>query len=105
MAKVAEQIEEKEIGAEPSWFTRGVRWIALLPVRIGSWTVAKARAARQFYQDVKMEMKKVTWPTRQDVYGQTVVVLIVLFFFGYFLYYTNLALGYLVSKLIEYSSQ
>jgi preprotein translocase subunit SecE len=103
MAKVAEHV--KEIGAESSWLIRGLRSLATLPVRLGSGMAAKARATRQFYNDVKMEMKKVTWPTRQDVYAQTVVVLIVLFFFGYFLYYTNLALGYFVNKLIEYSSR
>ena len=41
---------------------------------------------KQFYRDVKLEMKKVSWPTRQEVYSTTFVVLIAVFFFGYFLY-------------------
>ncbi|MBX7244009.1 MAG: preprotein translocase subunit SecE [Candidatus Sumerlaeaceae bacterium] len=30
-----------------------------------------------FYGEVKAEMKKVTWPTRNELYGATVVVIIV----------------------------
>ncbi len=41
---------------------------------------------KQFYRDVKAEMKKVTWPTREEVKGTTVVVLIAVFFFGFFLW-------------------
>jgi preprotein translocase subunit SecE len=41
---------------------------------------------KQFYRDVKLEMKKVSWPTRQEVYSTTFVVLIAVFFFGFFLW-------------------
>ncbi len=41
---------------------------------------------KQFYRDVKTEMKKVSWPTRQEVYSTTLVVLIAVFFFGFFLW-------------------
>ncbi len=41
---------------------------------------------KQFYRDVKAEMKKVSWPTRQEVYSTTMVVLIAVFFFGFFLW-------------------
>jgi preprotein translocase subunit SecE len=46
----------------------------------------KLGQAKQFYRDVKLEMKKVTWPTRQEVYSTTFVVLIAVFFFGFFLW-------------------
>jgi len=105
MAKVAAGVEKKPIATEPSWIMRRLQWIAGLPVRAGSWTVAKARAARQFYEDVKLELQKVSWPTWKEVYAQTVVVLIVVFFFGFFLYGTNWVLGYLVSKLFEYAAR
>lgn len=49
-------------------------------------TGAKLGQVGQFYGDVKAEMKKVTWPTRQEVYGTTVVVLIAVIFFGFFLW-------------------
>jgi preprotein translocase subunit SecE len=41
---------------------------------------------KQFYRDVKAEMKKVSWPTTQEVYSTTMVVLIAVFFFGFFLW-------------------
>ncbi len=102
MAKVAEQISKKPLVGEPSGIARGLRGIVELPLRAGSWTVAKVRAARAFYADVKMELGKVSWPTWKEVYTQTVVVLIVVFFFGFFLYGTNWVLGHLVNKLFEY---
>ncbi|MCS6817666.1 MAG: preprotein translocase subunit SecE [Blastocatellia bacterium] len=105
MAKVAEGIEKKPLAAEPSWIARGFQWIARLPLRTGSWVVVKARAARQFYEDVKLELRKVSWPTWKEVYAQTIVVLIVVFFFGFFLYGTNWVLGYLVNKLFEYAAR
>jgi preprotein translocase subunit SecE len=46
----------------------------------------KLGQAKQFYRDVKLEMKKVSWPTRQEVYSTTFVVLIAVFFFGFFLW-------------------
>jgi preprotein translocase subunit SecE len=46
----------------------------------------KINQVKQFYRDVKLEMKKVSWPTRQEVYSTTFVVLIAVFFFGFFLW-------------------
>lgn len=48
---------------------------------------------KQFYRDVKTEMKKVSWPTRQEVYSTTVVVLIAVFFFGFFLWGADYLIG------------
>ena len=38
----------------------------------------------QFLHDVKAEMKRVTWPTRNDVFRWTGVVVVALLFFGVF---------------------
>ncbi|MGB2623913.1 MAG: preprotein translocase subunit SecE [Candidatus Acidiferrum sp.] len=35
--------------------------------------------------DVRVEMKQVTWPTREDVFSTTGVVIATVFFFGVFL--------------------
>jgi preprotein translocase SecE subunit len=40
---------------------------------------------RQFLHDVRVEMKQVTWPTREDVFSTTGVVIATVFFFGVFL--------------------
>jgi preprotein translocase subunit SecE len=40
---------------------------------------------RDFLHDVRVEMKQVTWPTREDVISTTSVVIATVFFFGVFL--------------------
>ncbi len=44
---------------------------------------AKPKKKRfQFIKDVRSEMKRVTWPSRQDVVRWSVVVIVALLFFG-----------------------
>lgn len=46
---------------------------------------AKPKKKRfQFFRDVKAEMKRVTWPSRQDVIRWSIVVVCALIFFGVF---------------------
>lgn len=40
----------------------------------------------QFIRDVRLEMKKVSWPTRAEVTSTTVVVLIAVVFFSLYLW-------------------
>ena len=40
----------------------------------------------EFYRNVKLEMRKTSWPTRNEVWSTTVVVLIAVFFFGFYLW-------------------
>ena len=40
---------------------------------------------REFLHDVRVEMKQVTWPSRDDVVSTTGVVIATVFFFGVFL--------------------
>ena len=42
--------------------------------------------ARTFITEVRNEMKRVTWPTRREVYATTVVVILVSIFFGVYLF-------------------
>lgn len=39
-----------------------------------------------FYHDVKVEMRKTSWPTRSEVWSTTLVVLIAVVFFGFYLW-------------------
>jgi preprotein translocase subunit SecE len=43
-------------------------------------------ATREFFRDVTSEMKKVTWPTRNEVVGTTVVVILSTLVFALFLW-------------------
>ena len=40
---------------------------------------------KQFFIEVRLEMRKVSWPGRREVYGTTVVVIFAVFFFGAYL--------------------
>jgi preprotein translocase SecE subunit len=40
---------------------------------------------REFLHDVRVEMKQVTWPSREDVMSTTAVVIVTVAFFGVFL--------------------
>jgi preprotein translocase subunit SecE len=46
--------------------------------------------AREFLHDVRVEMKQVTWPSREDVYATTWVVVATVAFFGFFLWLVDL---------------
>jgi preprotein translocase subunit SecE len=41
--------------------------------------------SREFLHDVRVEMKQVTWPAREEVVSTTSVVIATVFFFGAFL--------------------
>jgi preprotein translocase subunit SecE len=51
-----------------------------------------------FARDVKLEMKKVTWPNRQEVSSTTVVVVIAVAFFGLYLWGVDSLLAFLFTK-------
>jgi preprotein translocase subunit SecE len=56
--------------------------------KIKGWT----ESTKQFYGDVRSEMKKVSWPARQEVVGTTIVVVVAVFFFGLYLGLVDLLL-------------
>ena len=51
--------------------------------------------ARNFLGEVRGEMDKVTWPTREEVRGTTIIVLITVFFFGFYLYGLDVVMSYI----------
>ncbi|MGH9341533.1 MAG: preprotein translocase subunit SecE [Acidobacteriota bacterium] len=55
-----------------------------------------------FYGDVKSELKKVSWPSKKEVYGTTVIVIVTVFFFGFYLFLVDLVLQYLVNSVFRY---
>jgi preprotein translocase subunit SecE len=52
---------------------------------IGQRVTGTVRDTREFLHDVRVEMKQVTWPSREDVVSTTGVVIATVFFFGVFL--------------------
>ncbi len=59
----------------------------------------KVSRINQFFGDVKMEMRKVSWPGRKEVYGTTIVVLCAVFFFGIYLGVVDMILQFGVQGL------
>jgi preprotein translocase subunit SecE len=82
MSRVTEVEEEQSLSEEPVRRSGGdegggpsrLRKLSLFG-RIG-----------EFFQAVKLEMRKTTWPTRTEVWSTTVVVLIAIVFFGFYLW-------------------
>src|SRR5262245_30535671 len=48
---------------------------------------------RQFWHEVVLEMKKVSWPTRTEVINTTIITIVVVFFFAAFLWLSDIALS------------
>ena len=56
-----------------------------------SFVPRKIRELRSFLGEVKAELKKVTWPSPQEVRSTTIVVVATTFFFGFYLWGLDLA--------------
>jgi preprotein translocase subunit SecE len=68
-----------------------------LSIQRGAW-----QRLRDYYQEVKIEMKRVTWPGKQEVYGTTVMVLITTFAFAAFFYLCDRTFSYAVRSVLNY---
>jgi len=60
------------------------------------------RRVRLFLHEVRNQMKLVTWPSRQDVYSTTIVVLVTVAFFALFFWITDSGLGYASQWLLKH---
>ena len=55
--------------------------------------------SRTFLSEVRNKMRRVTWPTRREVYATTLVVILTSAFFGLYLWGIDLALSAAVAAL------
>ena len=56
--------------------------------------------ARQFLAEAKVELKKVTWPTRKELLSTTGVVIIFVFLFVFFFFIVYFGLVKIINNLI-----
>jgi len=56
----------------------------------------------QFFQEVRQEVSKVTWPSRKEVWVTTVAVLIMVSLAALFFLLVDQALGWLVSSVLGF---
>ena len=61
----------------------------------------KLEPIKGFFGDVRLEMRKVSWPGRKEVYGTTVVVIFAVFFFGVYLGLVDLVLRLGVDSIFK----
>ena len=63
---------------------------------VGSWT-----RLRTFLSEVRQELKRVTWPSRREVYATTFVVIVTSIFFGVYLWSLDLVLSRIVTWVFQ----
>jgi preprotein translocase subunit SecE len=56
--------------------------------------------AKQFLKEVKIELKKVVWPTRKDTIASTSVVLIIVMIIAVFLGLVDLGLSRIIRLIL-----
>jgi len=61
------------------------------------------KRAGNYYGEVRAEMKKVTWPSRGELYGATVVVVAVTVLLSLVLGLTDSVLGYILEFIMRKS--
>jgi preprotein translocase subunit SecE len=57
--------------------------------------------SRTFLTEVRNEMRRVTWPSRKEVYATTVVVIITSAFFGLYLWVFDLGINWTVDWIFR----
>ena len=55
----------------------------------------------EFLQQVKAELQKVTWPTRKETYGSTVVVIVLVLMVAVFLWIVDTGLSAMIQTLLN----
>jgi preprotein translocase subunit SecE len=92
VAAEARKMDKGEGGAAgpPAWLSGSFGWG---PRKLGE--------AKAFFSEVKSELKKVTWPGRQEVYATTIVVILTTVFFGFYLFATDLLFSRVLSLILK----
>jgi len=65
------------------------------------WPGRKIAEARAFLTEVRAELKKVTWPSRKEVYSTTLVVIATSIFFGFYLWGLDLVFSRALSLAFQ----
>ena len=58
--------------------------------------------SRSFLSEVRNEMRRVTWPSRKEVYATTFVVIVTSAFFGVYLWGLDLAINAAVNGIFRF---
>jgi preprotein translocase SecE subunit len=67
----------------------GVEQMGIFFERLGK----RFRNIIEFLKDTRKELKNVSWPSRRETMGTTIVVIVAVFFFGFFLFLVDFVLN------------
>jgi preprotein translocase subunit SecE len=85
----ARKMDDKDEGTgttPPTWLT---------------WVPRKLSELKTFFIEVRSELRKVTWPSRQEVQTTTIVVIVTTVFFGFYLYALDILLSQLFTRILR----
>ena len=57
---------------------------------------------RDYFTEVRGEMKRVTWPGKQEIYGTTLMVILTTFLFGFYFWITDHVFSVLVGRILKH---
>lgn len=77
-AAMTEETNEQSLAAKPA------SWLA---------------SVRHFWREVAREMRQVSWPTQTEVVNTTIVVVIAVFFFAFYLFAADIVFSYLIKGI------
>jgi len=66
-----------------------------------TWAPRKLGEGKAFFSEVRSELKKVTWPSRQEVQTTTVVVIATTIVFGFYLFGLDLAFSWVFRHVLR----
>ena len=72
---------------------------------VGGWLAGVRtwpQQTRSFLSDVRAETQGVTWPTRKQIRATTVVVIVTVFFFGFYFAVLDYIFSELVGRLLQW---
>jgi preprotein translocase subunit SecE len=83
--------------AAPLVMGRGSSQMTASVERVQEWWEMAVR----FLREVRVEMKKVTWPQRKEIIGSTAVVIVASFLVSFFLGFVDLTLQKLLGFIVK----
>jgi preprotein translocase subunit SecE len=57
---------------------------------------------RDYFSGVRSEMRRVTWPNKQEIYGTTVMVVVTTFIFAFYFAICDWGFRHFVGRILDY---
>ena len=63
------------------------------------------KSSIEFIKETRKELNNVSWPSRRELTGTTLVVIVAVFFFGFFLFVVDTVLNPVMNYILNRSGQ